>query len=144
MNIPKNWYWIIIWTEFYCEMNEWIIFWSDICRFWWKALFSCLFLTLSAIFGPFSFSTSIHDPLTIKLNHLLNWIGILFLELNNILNWILGKAILNRILNESFFGKIQIPPPYPALRNRWTAPYQIQILCHVYPCQSLSVETWVI
>ena len=26
-----------------------------------------------------------------------------FFELNNILNWILGKAILNRILNESFF-----------------------------------------
>ena len=28
-------------------------------------------------------------------------------ELNNILNWILGKSILNRILNESFLGKIQ-------------------------------------
>ena len=40
---------------------------------------------------------------------LMNWIifwiesADFFFEFNNILNWILGKAILNRILNESFF-----------------------------------------
>ena len=37
----------------------------------------------------------------------MNWISRIFFWLNNILNWILGKAILNRILNESFFGKFQ-------------------------------------
>ena len=30
-----------------------------------------------------------------------------FFELNNILNWILSESILSRILNDSFFGKIQ-------------------------------------
>ena len=59
------------------------------------------------IFGHFSYSTSTKESLTIELNYLLNWISRIFFELNNILNWILGKAILNRILNESFFGKIQ-------------------------------------
>ena len=101
----KIWYWIILSIEFDCEMNEWIIFWIDICHFWWKAPFFCLFCTL---FWHFSYSTSINDPLTIELNYLLNWISRVYFELNNILNWILGKAILNRILNESFFGKIQI------------------------------------
>ena len=32
---------------------------------------------------------------------------LIIFELNDILNWILGRAILNRILNEPFFGKIQ-------------------------------------
>ena len=76
--------------EFYSEMNELIMFWINICHFWWKAP---LFLG-----GHFSYSTSIND--------LLNWISRILFELNNILNWILGKAILNRILNELFFGKI--------------------------------------
>ena len=66
------------------------------------------FLSIWAIFGHFSYLTSINDILTIELNYLLNWITRVYFELNNILNWILGKAILNRILNESFFGKIQI------------------------------------
>ena len=52
------------------------------------------------------------QPISV-LPHLLNWIFFWieffwnFFQLNNILNWILCKAILNRILNESFFGKIQ-------------------------------------
>ena len=59
-----------------------------------KSPFLSILDTFWPIFGHFSYSTSINHSLTI--------------ELNNILNWILGKAILNRILNESFFGKIQI------------------------------------
>ena len=39
----KEWYWIILWIEFYREMNEWIIFWIDICHFWWKAPFLVYF-----------------------------------------------------------------------------------------------------
>ena len=35
-----------------------------------------------------------------------HWISRTF-ELNNILNWILSESILSRILNDSFFGKIQ-------------------------------------
>ena len=58
--------------------------------------------TFWAILGHFSFSTSINDSLTIELNQQI------FFELNNILNLILGKVILNCILNESYFGKIQI------------------------------------
>ena len=63
--------------------------------------------TFWAIHGAFFYSTSVNDPLTIELNYPLNWISTIFFELNNILNWILGKAILNRLLNESLFGKIQ-------------------------------------
>ena len=59
------------------------------------------------IFGHFSHPTSINDSLANELNYILNWISRIFFELNNILNWILGKALLNGILNESFFGKIQ-------------------------------------
>ena len=72
-----------------------------------KPLFLSILDTFWAIFGQISYSTSGNDCLSIELNYLLNWISRIFLELNNILNWILGKAILNRILNESFFGKIQ-------------------------------------
>ena len=72
-----------------------------------KPPFLSILDTFWPIFGHFSYLTSINDPLTIELNYLLNWIGRIFFELNNILNWILGKAILNQILNESFFGKIQ-------------------------------------
>ena len=67
-----------------------------------------IFDTFWPIFGHFSYSTSINHSLTIELNNILNWITRVYFELNNILNWILGKAILNRKLNESFFGKIQI------------------------------------
>ena len=72
-----------------------------------KSPFLSILDTFWTIFGHFSYSTSIKESLTIELNYLLNWISRIFFELNNILNWILGKAILNRILNESFFGKIQ-------------------------------------
>ena len=72
-----------------------------------KSPFLSILDTFWTIFGHFSYSTSIKESLTIELNYLLNWISRIFFELNNILNWILGKAILNQILNESFFGKIQ-------------------------------------
>ena len=73
-----------------------------------KPPFLSILDTFWPIFGHFSYSTSINHSLTIELNNILNWITRVYFELNNILNWILGKAILNRILNESFFGKIQI------------------------------------
>ena len=103
----KKLYWRILLIEFYRKMIEWIIFWINIRHFCWKVPFFVILDTFGAIFGHFSYLTSINDPLTIELNYLLNWISRIFFELNNILNWILGKAILNRILNESFFGKIQ-------------------------------------
>ena len=68
-----------------------------------KSPFLSILDTFWTIFGHFSYSTSIKESLTIELNYLLNWISRIFFELNNILNWILGKAILNWILNESFF-----------------------------------------
>jgi len=103
----KKLYWIIFWIEFYREMNEWIIFWIDICNFWQNTPLLVILDTFWAIFGHFSYSTSINDALTIELNYLLNWISRVYFELNNILKWIFGKTILNRILNESLFGKIQ-------------------------------------
>ena len=69
-----------------------------------KSHLFCLFWT---IFRHISYLTSINDCLSIELNHLLNWISRIFYDWNNILNWFLGEAILNRILNESLFGKIQ-------------------------------------
>ena len=87
-------------------MNE-SYFESIIAIFDEKPPFLSILDTFWAIFGQFSNSTSINDLLTIELNNLLNWINRFFFELNNILNRILGKAILNRILNESFFGKFQ-------------------------------------
>ena len=105
----KKWYWIIPWIEFYREMNEWIIFWIDICHFWWKVPLLSNLDTFWEIFGHFSYSTSINDFLTNELNY--------------ILNWILGKVILNRILNESIFGKIQtfhlISHPGVSLWKEW-------------------------
>ena len=68
-----------------------------------SSLFLPILDTFWAIFGHFSYSTSINDYLSIKSNYLLNWISIIFFELNNILNWILGEAILNQILNGPFF-----------------------------------------
>ena len=97
MNIPeKKLYWIILWIEFYCEMNEWIIFWFDICHFWWKNLRFVYFGHFLGIFPIWQVSM-----VPWLLNYLLNWISRVYFELNNILNWILIKAILNRILNES-------------------------------------------
>ena len=96
LNNPLNW--ILPWNEW---MNHIL---NRYLPFLMKSPLFCLFWTL---FGHFAYSTSINDSLTIELNYLLNWISRIFFELNNILNWILGKAILNRILNESFFGKIQ-------------------------------------
>ena len=90
-----------------------------------KPPFLSILDTFWPIFGHFSYSTSINHSLTIELNNILNWITRVYFELNNILNWILGKAILNRILNESFFGKIQtlnwiklgIGHPYQAVHH---------------------------
>ena len=103
----KKWYWIIPWIEFYREMNEWIIFWIDICHFWWKVPFFVYFgHFLDNFRALFLFNQYQRVPdYWIELSFELNQQN--FFELNNILNWILGKAILNRILNESFFGKIQ-------------------------------------
>ena len=101
LNNPLNW--ILSW-------NEWITQFFN--RYLPFLMISPLFLsildTFWPIFGHFSYSTSINHSLTIELNNILNWITRVYFELNNILNWILGKAILNQILNESFFGKIQI------------------------------------
>ena len=84
------------------------IFESIFAVFDYKPPFLSILDTYWPIFGHFSYSTSINHSLTIDLNNILNWITRVYFELNNILNWILGKAILNRILNDSFFGKIQI------------------------------------
>ena len=87
LNNPLNW--ILSWNEWITQfLNQYLPFFDD------KPPFFSILDTFWPIFGHFSYSTSINHSLTI--------------ELNNILNWILGKAILNRILNESFFGKIQI------------------------------------
>ena len=101
----KKWYWIILWIEFYHEMNEWIIFWIDICHFWWKVpSFVHCGNFLDNFRALFLFNRYQRVPYYwIELSFELNEKN--FFELNNILKWILGKAILNRILNESFFGK---------------------------------------
>ena len=93
--------WIILWIEFYCKMTELIIFWIDICHFWLKVPF---FVYFGHFLGTFSIRPV---SMTVELNYLLNLISRIIFKLNNILNWIIGKAKLNRILNESFFGKIQ-------------------------------------
>ena len=75
-----------IYCEFYCEMNEWLIFRTNICHFWWKVPFFLSILdTFWSIFGHLSYSTSTNDSLTIEMNYLLNWISRFFFELNNIL-----------------------------------------------------------
>ena len=92
--------------------------------------------TFWPIFGHFSYSTSINHSLTIELNTILNWITRVYFELNNILNWILGKAILNRLLNESFFGKIQtlnwirlgITHHYPRVRCAFCDVYNYRLI----------------
>ena len=103
----KKLYWIILWIEFYREMNEWIIFWIDICHFWWKAPFLVYFGHFLGNFwalvpsDQYQWFPGKWIELSFELNQQI------FFELDNILNWILCKAILNQILNESFFGKIQ-------------------------------------
>ena len=90
----KKLYWIIFWIKSYREMNEWIIFWINICYFWRKAPFFLSILdTFWAIFGHFSYSTSINDALTIEFNYLLNWISTVYFELNNILIWFWFESI---------------------------------------------------
>ena len=116
----KKWYWIIPWIEFYREMNEWIIFWIDICHFWSKFPFFVYFGHSLGIFGHFSYSTSINDSLTIELN--IFWIESPEFILNYILNWILGKAILNRIWNESFLAKFK-----HWIESDWVSPTPIPI-----------------
>ena len=77
-------------------MNEWIIFWIDICHFWWKVSFlSILDTFLGNFWASFLFNQYEWFPDY--------WIELSF-ELNQefFLNWILAKAILNRILNQSF------------------------------------------
>ena len=112
----KKWYWIIPWIEFYREMNEWIIFWIDICHFWWKVPFFVYFGPfLDNFWALFLFDQYQRVPdYWIELSFELNQQN--FFELNNILNWILGKALLNRILNESFFGTF---PNRPVLMIPW-------------------------
>ena len=101
LNNPLNW--ILSWNEWITQvLNRYLPFLMI------SPLFLSILDTFWPIFGHFSYSTSINQSLTIELNNILNWITRVYFELNNILNWILGKAILNRILNESFFGKIQI------------------------------------
>ena len=101
LNIPLNW--ILPWNEWMNHiLNRYLPFLTK------KHPFLVILDTFWAIFGHFSYSTSINDSLTIELNYLLNWISRIFFELNNIFNCIMSTAILNRILNESFFDKIQI------------------------------------
>ena len=72
LNNPLNW--ILPWNEW---MNHIL---NRYLPFLMKSPLFCLFWTL---FGQFSHSTSINDPLTIELNNLLNWISRFFL------NWII-------------------------------------------------------
>ena len=65
-------------------MNEWIIFWIDICHFWWKVPFFVYFWTL---FGQFS-GTFLIRPVLIIL-WLLNWIIFWIESPEFILNWII-------------------------------------------------------
>ena len=90
LNKSLNWiflkklYWVFPWIESYPEMNEWIIFWIDICHFWWKAPFFCLFWTL---FGQFLGNYPIRPELMIPW--LLNWIIFWIESADFFLNWII-------------------------------------------------------
>ena len=79
LNYPLKW--ILLWNEWMNHiLNQHLPF----------PLKSPLFLsfldTFWAIFGHFSYSTSINNSLTIELNYLLNWISRICFELNSI--WI--------------------------------------------------------
>ena len=63
-------------------MNE-SYFESIIAIFDENSSFLSILDTFWAIYGQFSFSTSINDPLTIELNYLLNWISRIFF------NWLI-------------------------------------------------------
>ena len=98
LNIPKKWHWIIIWIEFYLEMNKWITVWVECLLVWWKSPFYVYFGHFWAIFGTFlNLSVS-------RIPCLLNWITselnqrifrnriIFWIELNNIesnIEWII-------------------------------------------------------
>ena len=89
------------------NLNFWIEF-LNICHFWWKVPFFVYFgHFLDNFRALFLFDQYQRVPdYWIELSFELNQQNFFF-KLNNILNWILGKAILNRILNGPFFGKIQ-------------------------------------
>ena len=94
LNNPLKW--ILSWNEWINYiLNPYLLFFMK------SPPFFCLFCTLGAIFGHYSLR-----PVSM-IFWLLKWI-IFWIESGDLsLNWILGKAIMNRILNESFFGKIQ-------------------------------------
>ena len=93
----KKGYCIIFWIEYFWkndieksfELNfimKWMnesYFESIFAIFDEKPPFLSILDTFWAIFGHFSYSTSINDSLTIELNYLLNWISRIFL------NWII-------------------------------------------------------
>ena len=87
LNIPKKWHWIIIWIEFYLEMNKWITVWVECLLVWWKSLFMSILDT----FGQFSalFLICQYQEFPVYWIELpLNWISRFFSESNNILNWV--------------------------------------------------------
>ena len=100
LNIPLNW--ILPWNEW---MNHIL---NQYLPFLIKKTFSIYFGHFLGNFWAISLFEQYKwfPDYWIELSFVLNHLNIF--ELNNFLNWILGKAILNRILNESFFGKIQI------------------------------------
>ena len=98
LNIPKKWHWIIIWIEFYLEMNNWITVWVECLLVWWKSLFMSILDT----FGQFSalFLICQYQEFPVYWIELpLNWISrffrnriIFWIELNNIesnIEWII-------------------------------------------------------
>ena len=129
-------FWIEFWIEFTIQKLFWIIFWIEFCRniyieffvelnldeayenesyiesiFWifnWKGPFLVYFGTFWALFwfNQYQWFPDYWIELSIELNQQnLFWIESWLKQY--CLNWILVKSILNRILNESFFGKIQ-------------------------------------
>ena len=90
--------WILLWNEWMNHtLNRYLPFFdekspflSTLDNFW--ALF---------LFDQYQLFSDYWIELSFELNQQI------FFELNNILYWILGKAILNQILIESYFGKIQ-------------------------------------
>ena len=99
LNNPMNW--ILSWNEWLNHiLNRYLPFLTKshlFCLFW-TLLGNCWALFL---FNQYQWFPDYWIELSFELNQQN------FFELNNILNWILGNAILNKILNEIFFGKIQ-------------------------------------
>ena len=109
LNIPKKWHWIIIWIEFYLEMNKWITVWVDCLLVWWKSLFMSILDT----FGQFSalFLICQYQEFPVYWIELpLNWISrffrnqiIFWIELNNIesnIEWIIFWQYSNIKFNQ--------------------------------------------